>query len=755
MKVKRKKQSSKSQVGKHKFIYIFAIIGLLVSPAIFGQNTPVLGWKTHFSYDHVRQLSLGSNQLYAATENTIFTIDREEGSVERLNKINGLSDVGIGAIQLLNDGETLIIGYNNGNIDIVTPSSVNNITTVLDFETTQSKHFSSIQIDGQLVYMAGGLGIIVYDQNQNEIREAYQNLGPGGSPLAINSVKVFNDSIFAATDNGLMAASLTSTINRQDYNNWERSLEGIRFEHLAITDFGFFASSENDLFLRQGDDWIFYQNFSNTISSLESLGNELLVVTTSEIISLTESDQTTIYTLDNSSFNINTVLSEGSFLWIATEGMGLLKLARGTTDPAPFNINGPSVDISYKAQRFGKNIYTVPSSFTNLNEEHTLNWHDYSQNEWNSPSIVTTSNTPIGQIIDALELNQETYFASFNQGLFKLDGSQALIGPSSGPESIDNSFNLSSITPDENGLIWTTFYDRSNSIFTYDPSNDSWQNHSPDYPLARFSTDLFIGPNGDKWLTVAPEEGGGIVVFNESSNRERYLNRNGGQGGIPSNEVTDIELDQDFFVWVSTSQGVAFFTNPFTILEGGSLTASVPIYENRLLLRNEYITDMAIDPANRKWFGTRNNGIWLFSSSGEELIYHFTSDNSPLPSNLILSIAIEPQSGELLITTDKGAIAFRSDATEGTDTHQNVKVYPNPVSPGFNGQIVIEGLVNNAQIKVTDISGKLVKEIRANGSTAIWNGRDLNNSRVKSGVYLVFSASSDGLETYVTKIVVI
>ncbi|NVK83332.1 MAG: T9SS type A sorting domain-containing protein, partial [Cytophagia bacterium] len=160
------------------------------------------------------------------------------------------------------------------------------------------------------------------------------------------------------------------------------------------------------------------------------------------------------------------------------------------------------------------------------------------------------------------------------------------------------------------------------------------------------------------------------------------------------------------------------------------------------------------DPANRKWFGTRSNGLWLFSETGEELIHHFTIDNSPLPSNHILSIAIEPKSGELLITTDKGAISFRSDSTEGTDRHENVKVYPNPVAPDFNGQIVIEGLVNNAQLKVTDISGKLVKEIRANGSTAIWNGRDLNNSRVKSGVYLVFSSSQDGLETYVAKIVV-
>lgn len=116
---------------------------------------------------------------------------------------------------------------------------------------------------------------------------------------------------------------------------------------------------------------------------------------------------------------------------------------------------------------------------------------------------------------------------------------------------------------------------------------------------------------------------------------------------------------------------------------------------------------------------------------------------------------IAPETGELFISTDKGVISFRSDATLGTDSHENIKVYPNPVAPSFRGQIVIEGLVNNAQLRITDASGKLVKKLKANGSTAIWNIRDLNNARVSSGVYLVFSASEDGLETYITKIIVI
>ncbi|MBO6661020.1 MAG: T9SS type A sorting domain-containing protein [Roseivirga sp.] len=741
---------------KSSFFTLWVI--LIVSfQHIKAQNTPVLGWRSNFSYTDVKSIVKGNSSLYAATENTIFAIDRAEGSLSKLTKINGLNDVSVGALGLMPDGATLIIGYQNGNIDFVSDSEIKNLSTVKDFETTQSKRFRSITNNSRDIYFAGDLGVIVYNIDRDEITEAYQNLGQEGKPLSINQVLIYNDSIFAATADGLLAASLASSINRQDFNNWQRSLSGLAFSNIIQTSFGLFAASDSDLFKRENGNWIFYQNLSSPITHLESLGNEVLVSTETQVLNLTESSLESIYNIEGDGTRINDVLNDGSFIWVATDGLSLQRLIKGASETGIYTLDGPTSDLSYNAELFGSKIYLNTSTFSDLNEENSFSLYNHEDRNWLNikPSI---TGEPIGQIIDLAELNDEIYLASYDQGLFKTNlagNSEALISSNSGPVSINGSYNLSSITTDEDGLIWVSFYNRDNSVFSFNPSNNSWENQSPGHPFARYTTDIFIGPNGDKWLSVDPNEGGGIVVYNETSNRERYLNLNGGQGGLSSNVVTDIELDQDFFVWVATSQGIAFFTNPYGILEGGSLTASVPIFENRLLLRNEYITDIGIDPANRKWFGTRSNGIWLFSETGEELIYHFTINNSPLPSNNILSLAIEPVSGEVLITTDKGAISFRSDATIGTDEHQNVKVYPNPVAPSFTGQIVIEGLVNNAQLKITDVSGKLVKEVQANGSTAIWNARDLNNARVKSGVYLVFSSSQDGLETYVAKIVII
>lgn len=743
---------------KSSLSIFYIIVGLLTCHMTNAQvSTPVLGWRTHFSYKEVKQLALGAEVVFAATENTVFAAGRTIGTLERFNKVTGLSDVGIGAIQTLPDLGSLVVGYKNGNIDIVSENSIRNISTVKDYQTTQSKAYRSIIVHANNIYLAGDLGIVVYNLDRNEITEAYQNLGQTGTALAINDLLIYNDSIFAATNDGIMAASLSANINRQDFNNWNRKLSGLSFDHIIQSGSDLYASSENDLFKRENDTWVFNENFPTAITAMEDQSGTLMLSTEDKILSLSNGIWETLYSLDPRGERINDIVNDGSYVWIGTGNFWLIRHPKGTTENEFYVIDGPGRDTSYNAINFGRKLYSVPTSFSDLNAENHINVLNLENGFWEILEM-KTANEPIGQVIDMIELNEENYFASYEKGLFKINSSlvsEPLTGSGSGPTNPNASYNLSAIELDEEGMIWATFYDRQNSLYSYNTASNQWQNQSPDHPFGNYPIDLFIGPNGDKWMTIDPEEGGGILVYNETSGDERYLNLNGGQGGLPSNEVTDIELDEDLFVWVATSQGIAFFTNPFGILQGGSLTASVPIYENRLLLRNEYITDIAIDPANRKWFATRSNGLWLFSETGEELIYHLTIDNSPLPSNHILSMAIEPKSGEVLITTDNGAISFRSDATEGTEKHENVKVYPNPVAPDFNGQIVIEGLVNNARIKVTDVSGKLVKEIHANGSTAIWNGRDLNNSRVKSGVYLVFSSSQDGLETYVAKIVVI
>jgi len=170
---------------------------------------------------------------------------------------------------------------------------------------------------------------------------------------------------------------------------------------------------------------------------------------------------------------------------------------------------------------------------------------------------------------------------------------------------------------------------------------------------------------------------------------------------------------------------------------------------------NEHIKSIAIDGANRKWIGTESSGVYLMSENGQQTIQHFTATNSPLLSNEILSIAINPNSGEVFFGTSQGIVSYQSDASNAGSTFGNVYAYPNPVRQNYTGMITITGLVANTQVKITDITGHLVCQTVSNGSLATWDGKDAHGKRVSTGVYLAICANADGSQSTITKILVI
>jgi hypothetical protein len=166
------------------------------------------------------------------------------------------------------------------------------------------------------------------------------------------------------------------------------------------------------------------------------------------------------------------------------------------------------------------------------------------------------------------------------------------------------------------------------------------------------------------------------------------------------------------------------------------------------------VTAIEVDGSNKKWLGTRN-GVWYVSEDGTNIIYNFTTENSPLPADHIRDIAVDDLTGEVFFATDNGIVSFRNTATEGNDKHENVYAFPNPVRENYDGPIAIRGLVSEANVKITDAAGNLVYETFAEGGQATWDGRTLSGDKVRSGVYLIFSTNEDGTETNITKLLII
>ena len=143
------------------------------------------------------------------------------------------------------------------------------------------------------------------------------------------------------------------------------------------------------------------------------------------------------------------------------------------------------------------------------------------------------------------------------------------------------------------------------------------------------------------------------------------------------------------------------------------------------------------------------------SENGQETLEHFTETNSPLLSNDIMSIAINPITGEVFFGTSSGLVSYQGNAVDASETFTNVHAYPNPVRENYNGIITITGLVKDTQVKITDLNGNLIYQTTSNGGIATWNGKNINGNKVSTGIYLVICANQDGTQSAITKIMVI
>jgi streptogramin lyase len=398
----------------------------------------------------------------------------------------------------------------------------------------------------------------------------------------------------------------------------------------------------------------------------------------------------------------------------------------------------------------------------------TLGFYIFEEGEWSSYNSSNRSETEffpaITDLVDVTynRQNQKYYFASFGEGIIEwgLGDELRILDESTSGSTLENiipggrNVLISSIYSDGPGMVWATNFGNPSSIHRFNPNDDTWTAYTASFQAGKFPLDLQIAENNDLWLRLDPNNGGGIMVFNPESTLQKHLTDLDGTGGLPSREVKDLVIDKNGQVWVGTDKGVSHYPFPFDILVNPVVNASPVLIDGRPLLRDEPVNCISVDGGNQKWIGT-DNGIWLFTIQGDSVLYHFTTENSPLPSNKILDVEVNNTSGEVFIVTDLGTVSFRGISTEGLPEHTQVRIFPNPVTGDFNGLVGISGLVNNAIVKVADVTGKLVNEFKAAGGTAVWDIRDFQGRRVQSGVYLVFSSSPDGNETFIGKIAVI
>ena len=292
--------------------------------------------------------------------------------------------------------------------------------------------------------------------------------------------------------------------------------------------------------------------------------------------------------------------------------------------------------------------------------------------------------------------------------------------------------------------------------------NNEWAGFTPPVTLLENAVAQIVSDDENNQLWIQSPKGNGLLVYHYGNNilsaaddRWKLFKQGAGIGNLPSNNVLSLAKDRDNTIWIGTDDGIGIIQctdNPFS-----NCDAILPVIQQDqfagFLFKGQQIQSIAVDGANRKWIGTQN-GAWLISADGKNIIHHFTISNSPLLSNDVKKIGIDPQTGEVYFATFNGLCSYRATATSATQQFENVLVFPNPVPPQYNGQIAIRGLTENAIIKITELNGRLVHQTRSLGGQAVWNGLDYNGRKIASGIYLVLVRDDKGRENIATKIII-
>ena len=268
--------------------------------------------------------------------------------------------------------------------------------------------------------------------------------------------------------------------------------------------------------------------------------------------------------------------------------------------------------------------------------------------------------------------------------------------------------------------------------------------------------EVVVDKNGTKWMASSYD---GVIAYNETGNIFKKISLGAETGNLPVVDARVVAIDNRNQLWIGTTSGLRVLSSVDRFSTDPQLTSnSIIILENGLaqeLLYEQFITDIVVDGANNKWVGTADSGVFQFSSDGQQTLRRFTSSNSPLPSNAINDIDINPSTGEVFFATDKGMVSYKGTATTASTDLSNVNVYPNPVRPEFEGTVKVSGLSNKCNVKITDIEGNLVYETISQGGTIEWDTKAFGSYNVASGVYMIFISSQDAMDNTVKKVMII
>jgi hypothetical protein len=767
-----------------RILYVLLFLNQFIL-LINAQDFSVGTWRDHLPYSKFTQVASVGDIIYAATQFSLVEFDNSTNEITKLSTVNGLSEIGISCISSNKSQNALLVAYNSSNIDLIKNGEVINISSIINSSIIGDKTIYNLYSHSKYIYVCTGFGIVVVDLDKEEIKDTYL-IGALNSQVKVKDIHISNDTIYALTENEIKYAPL---------NNGFLSNSGVWSSHSLpnssdidqLESFGddFFAFGRSKtIFQYSNNQWdtLIYQP-NESLRNFKVINENLIICSLNSIEIYDRNLQllNELFAYNATTFmSPNDIIKGDGYYWIADNSKGFNRVSNNWLSD-PITNGGPFSNDCFHLSSKGDQLYVASgrTDGTNWNKTYNTNGIYRFKSSWTTYN--RTTNSIMQQEIDTISdivwvtpnpRDPNKFVASsWSGGLLSFNNNDLEERFTFHNSSLQTriggngySVFVAGTCFDNNGNLWVAnaFTTSPLSVKTIDGSWKSF--YCGGVATNKLCTDLILDEQyGFIWMAIKSV---GILVYDfnqtpldESDDQYKIIGSGNGTGSLPSTFVNTLAIDKDGEIWIGTDQGPVIFYSSYSIMNEPTYNAQKILIEQdgslQYLLENERITDIEIDGANRKWISTDGGGVFLLSEEGTQTIYSFSKNNSPLYSDVINSLAINDNTGEVYIGSPDGIIGFKSTATSSNIQFKTLEVFPNPVRPEYQGNIAIRGMMNNSEVKIVNASGFPVKTVFSNGGQAIWDGLDNNNQQVGSGVYYFLVTSEDGYSKAKSKVLII
>ena len=742
---------------KNTLVFLFVLLFINA----FAQNNSK--WSDLFSYNNVLAFKENNGKIIAATENGVFYYDTTSGEIKKLSKANGLHEVKISAFDYNPETNVAIIGYQSGNLDVVTDDAITYVVDIpLSQSYTGSKSINNISINGDKAVISVGYGVSIFNVNRKEFGDTCFFFN-GSTYEKVLEATIKDDVVYAVTGSILKYHPLDVTFSV--YTSWS-SVAGA-YTQIDSKDILALATNTNVYYGNVGGFVAIPQSFTKVKDV--RLKNSNIVIADLNKVYVYNTSGVLQKTVDISE-EVNTANIIGNTVYTGTQFSGIYDENKNSYKP-----DGPYSNISYKVNLLGNQIWVATGGREEYNTPTytNLGYYHYDGTKWNYPDYFKTS-TFQWNILDVKPnpvKPTEVYFTNYSffsgqKGIYKMENNSFVKAYLQEPSVPYNNRVVGLTFDEQNNLLCSAgFFNTPNQptagFYYYNIATDSFTK----VPVASTyrSNDVFT-KDGVLYAPSPYENGGGLIVYNYNNtlsqmgdDASKVINKT---SGTPEDGIISAVIDKNDDLWLGGFTGLRVLPGASSILTTQNPKAEpIVITQNNIpeeLFKDLKIISIDVDSGNQKWVSVEGGGVFYLSSNGENTIQHFTKLNSPLPDDTVTDVKVDQKTGKVYFSTYDGIVVYQGDVINVSADFGNVKVYPNPVvTAQYKGNVKITGLAEKTNIRITDAAGNLVHQNVAKGGYYEWNLNNQRGVRVASGIYFVLMTNEDGTDKATAKIAVV